>query len=45
MSAFGVIPAQAGVAPALRFPRANRGSTIKRDSRLRGNDGTKDPRQ
>lgn len=45
MSAFGVIPAQAGIAPALRFPRTNDHSNIKSDSRLRGNDGFKDPRQ
>jgi hypothetical protein len=45
MSASDVIPAQAGIAPALRFPRTNGDSTIKRDSRLRGNDGYMDPRQ
>ena len=45
MSAFDVIPAQAGIAPALTFPRINGDSNIKSDSRLRGNDGFKDPRQ
>ena len=45
MSAFDGIPAQAGIAPALRFPRSNGDSNIKRAARLRGNDGFKDPRQ
>ena len=45
MSASDVIPAQAGIAPALRFPRTNGDSNIKSDCRLRGNDRFKDPRQ
>lgn len=45
MSAVDIIPAQAGIAPALRFPRINGDSNIKSASRLRGNDGSKDLRQ
>ena len=45
MSAFDVIPAQAGSAPALRVPRTNGDSNSTSDSRLRGNDGFKDPLQ
>lgn len=45
MSALVVIPAQAGIAPALRFRRINGDGHTKRDSRQSGNDRSKDPRQ
>lgn len=45
MSAFDVIPAQAGIAPALRFPRTNGDSNLQERFPPARECGFKDPRQ